>query len=207
MRVFRPEPGPATEPAIYLAGEGLPGELWRGVEIALSGFVSAERLFFEGGEREWEDWCAGDFSREMVPRVISAREMGTVGVREWREVDAAFENALGGTAAGGRSLRAGRLLADLHTGARQFQMQERLRRALQKDPRAGHAVTVVAFLSAQFNVATTACLVACLYLEWRAAFPGLPEQAFERMTPKLGSWLPAWLGARVFPALQSPPEG
>ncbi|MBU6300244.1 MAG: hypothetical protein KGS60_01720 [Verrucomicrobia bacterium] len=206
MRVYRPEPEPGDEPAIYLAREDLPGEIWRGVEIALSGFVPTERLFFEGGEGEWEGWCARDFGGGMAPKIIAAREMATRGVKEWALVDGEFGAGRGGLEAASRSLRAGRALAQRHNGARQFQMQERLRRSLEGDPVAGHAATVVAFLSAQFNVATTACLVACLFLEWRAAFPRRPEQAFGLMTPRLGELLPIWLGSRVFPALQSPPE-
>jgi hypothetical protein len=207
MHVFRPEPQTACDPAIYLATDGLPAELWRGVEIALAGFVPGERLFFEGGEADWEGWCTGTFASEMAPRLIAAREAGDQGVRDWAEIDAAFAAAMGNRPGAERSLRAGRALADIHVGARHFQMLDRLRRTLENDPQAGHAAMVVAFLSAQFNVATTASLVACLFLEWRAAFPELPERAFEPMTPKLGNWLPAWLRSRTFPALQSPPAG
>ncbi len=207
MHVFRPEPEPVSDPAIYLATDGLPAELWRGVEIALAGFVPGERLCFEGGEADWEEWCTGRFALEMAPQVIAAREAGDLGVRDWAEIDTAFAARFGNLPGAERSLRAGRALADIHIGARHFQMLDRLRRTLEKDPKAGHAAAVVAFLSAQFNVATTACLVASLFLEWRAAFPELPERAFEPMTPKLGSWLPVWLRARTFPALQSPPAG
>lgn len=214
MHVFRPEPDPPLEPAIYLASEGLPDELWRGVEIALGGFVPGEPLLFGGRAEDWEAWCVDRFASEFVPRITAARAAGQRGVRDWTVVDAEFGRGIREIAADGsgvegaeRSLRAGRLLAQRHAGARHFQMLDRLLRNLEQEPQAGHAATVVAFLSSQFNVATTACLVACLFLEWRAAFPELPERAFETMTPRLGSWLPRWLGTGTFPALQSPSAG
>jgi len=207
MHVFRPEPEPPAEPSIYLEGDGLPSELWRGVEIALAGYVPEGRIMFEGGEAEWEEWCAGPFATLVVPKLVQAREAGHLGVREWSAIDSAFGAALGSGDGAARSLRAGRNLAERHAGARHFQALDRLRRNLLNNPQAGHAGMVVAFLSAQFNVATTACLVACLFLEWRCAFPAKPERAFESMTPMLGRWLPLWLGSGSFPALQSPPAG
>jgi len=207
MHVFRPEPAPEIAPVIYLAGDGLCEELWRGVQIAVAGVEPSERLLFDGDAEAWEEWCSSVFGPVFVPGILLAREAGALGVRDWSAADAAFAARISCAQGGERSLRLGRLLADRHAGARHFQPLDRLRRHLEGHPEAGHAATVVAFLSAQFNVATTACLLACLFLEWRAAFPGKPESAFSAMTPRLGGWLPGWLGAASFPALKSPSAG
>jgi hypothetical protein len=207
MHVFRPEPNSVPDPAIYVAADGLPDELWRGIQIALGGVVPQERLFFHGDPAGWEAWCRSAFGPALVPVIRQARELGCSGVRDWSAADLAFAEANGSGPGVERSLRLGRVLAERHAGARQFQPLDRLRRHLMNHPEAGHAATVVAFLSAQFNVATTACLVACLFLEWRGAFPETPERDFASMTPNLGTWLPAWLGAGSFPALKSPSAG
>ncbi len=206
MRVYRPDPEPPPEPDIQVAslwGE----ESWRAVDIALAGHEPGSRLVFGGGESGWEPWCLEVFGPRFVPLIIRAREAGERGVREWGLVDQRFAEVLPGPGALARSLRVGRGLAAGRAGARHLQPLDRLRRKLDEEPGTGHAAMVVAFLGAQFNVPTTACVVACLFLEWRSSFPEKERGEFERMTPRLGSWLSQWFRSASFPALQSDVPG
>lgn len=207
MRLFRPRSAHGSEPALYVAEEDdhLPAEWWRGIEIVLAPGTPPERLWFTGGEQDWGDWVTRDFGVGMAPGILRARAAAAEGVREWAEADEGFGRRLGSGDAAIRSLREGRRQAEARVGARHVRGLDRLRRRLTEHPEAGHAATVTAFVGAGFHVPPGTCLVACLYEEWHAAFPGRDRDAFADMTPHLGHHLAEWLAAaRAFPALQSP---
>jgi len=184
---------------------GLPAEWWRGIEIVLAPGPPPGRLWFGGEESDWEDWVRRGFGARMAPGILRARAAAVEGVREWAEADCLFGVGNGGGDAASRSLREGRRQAGARSGARHVRGLDRLQRRLAEQPEAGHAATVTAFLGAGFHVPPGTCLVACLFAEWRAAFPGRDREAFPAMTPDLGQQLSGWLaGGRDFPALQSP---
>jgi hypothetical protein len=206
MQAMGPRPPEGSGPRLYVPDEaGWGEELWRGVELLLEPGAPGERLWFEGDEDAWGRWLRGTFREVLAPGILRARHAAASGVREWAEADRDFGARLGRGAAAERSLRAGRRMMASRAGARHFMGWERITRWLAEEPEGGHGAMVSAFFGAGFHVSPGGCLVAWVYEEWRASFPGLGREAFLARTPDLGRQLAEWLEAgRSFPALQSP---